>query len=67
MKGEMRGEKGGDRLTMDRMLSLLQSSDALKSALFWPSPRQPPPLIVPSGSGLQEAGFEPLELCPPIS
>ncbi|KAK4451074.1 nitrogen assimilation transcription factor nirA [Podospora aff. communis PSN243] len=45
-----------------RMLSLLQSSDAMRSALFWPSPRLPPPSIIPVTFDLEEAGFEPIEV-----
>jgi len=53
------GEEGG--ASVDAILSLLQSSDELRSALFWPSPRQPPPLIPGEPERLQEAGFESLE------
>ncbi|KAK0639696.1 fungal-specific transcription factor domain-containing protein [Cercophora newfieldiana] len=52
---------GQEGRSIDGMLSLLQSSDALKSALYWPSPRRPPPLIILTGPALEKAGFKPLE------
>jgi hypothetical protein len=51
---------GGWGTSVDAILSLLQPSDVLRSALYWPSPRQPPPLIPGGPEQLQEAGFESL-------
>lgn len=54
-------DDSGAKPSGDAMMSLLQSSDALRGALFWPALRQPPPLIPRSRNDLEQAGFEPLD------
>ncbi|KAK5654555.1 hypothetical protein OQA88_7184 [Cercophora sp. LCS_1] len=54
---ESGSQKGKEAESQDAALqALMQSTDALKSALFWPAPRQSPPMI-PGVMSLEEAGF----------
>jgi len=59
-QGDAAATTAGGKQSVDAMLFLLQSSDALKCAFFWPSPGEQPHLIRSGPEQLQKIGFEPL-------